>query len=157
MGLVRGEGHLDAVELQRVASKLKLEESLVLMLPCMTKKTLSERTTLEHMASNLLAEAIGRHAAELKTHCASQAAAATSRAAEAELAKKIHAELQVSKQHRVEALESAREKVFSAESGLKAAGTARSNCALELAGVEQIGKEARRELHQYREGPLVAF
>lgn len=152
-----GEVQFDAAELQRVAAKLKLEESLVLMLPCMARKTFGERTALEQMASNLLSEAIGRHAAELRKHCETERNASVGRAAEVDDLRKLHEGAQNCSRLHAEALEDARKKASKADANLVSAMTARDECTMEMAQLEKVGVAAHSELLKYRDGPYAAF
>jgi hypothetical protein len=155
--MLRGEGEIQVAELQRVTAKLKLEESLALMLPCMVGKTLQDRTALERTASDFLSAAIGKHAGELRTWCESEVPVVAKKTAEAEEAKKLHERAESCRQERAQSLEVARERVAKADANYKASETAREGCSSEIADLEKNLADACGELQHYRDGPHAAF
>jgi len=155
--MLHGEGQIQVAELQRVTAKLKLEESLALMLPCMVGKSLQERTALERTASDFLSAAIGKHVGELRVWCESEKATAAQKTAEAEEARKLHESAESRRQQCAHTMEEARERVSKADANHKASETAREGCSSEIAELEKALVDARGELQRYRDGPHAAF
>lgn len=155
--MLQGEGQIQVTELQRVTTKLKLEESLALMLPCMVGKTLQERTALERTASDFLSAAIGKHVGELRTWCELEKPTVAQKKLEVEEARTAHGRTESSRQQCEQACKEARERVAKAEANHKASQTAREECSSEIAELEKSLTDSRDELQRYRDGPHAAF
>lgn len=143
--------------MQKVATKLGLEQSLVLTLPFMAKKAMHEWSMLERTAAKMIEEGFAKNLVELQGQLDAGSSTMKSHAAtlEQELAKLKVVE-ERSDIHKV-ALAEAEEKYQAVESRLKAAKQAAKHSSTELKKAQDELRMALNERDAFRAGPLETF
>lgn len=143
--------------IQKLATKLGLEQSLVLTLQFLTKKPREEWSMLEMSASKMMGETFAKHTEELQTHIDAGQADAPGLLAVAEVAQ--------------EKLAATKERSVVSETSLHEAEARHHNIESTCKGVKNIAKESATELERARhelsmsqseltafcEGPLETF
>lgn len=148
---------VNVAALQKVASKLGLEDSLLITLPIVVQKPLGSRSLLDRAAAEMLAAALSKHAAALEERLGNGGQAIHEHGAAVEATRAACREAEQQRASCASAVAESEAECFVRQSTQDAETSELRRCQSELQMAQSSIMAAEEELERFRRGPLAMY